>query len=84
MSIAARHHRTTTTLADAQIQDALKRRLARILITFAVIALAVAGVWVGIVFREYLDQIIVTALAAILVPYTVYQVVRFFRDSDDG
>ncbi|HDH5422544.1 TPA: hypothetical protein PIH69_002963 [Staphylococcus aureus] len=83
MSIAARHHRTAAKLTDAQIQAALLQRLTRILITLATLALAVGGAWVGIVFREYIDRIIITAVALVVVPYAIYHVVRFFRDTDD-
>lgn len=83
MSIAARHHRPAVKLSDAQIQATLLRRLTRVLITLATLVLAIGGAWVGIVFREYIDRIIITAVALVVVPYAIYHVVRFFRDPDD-
>lgn len=83
MSIAARNHRTSTKLSDAQIQAALVGRLRRVLIALTTIALAVGGAWVGIVFSEYVDRIIITAIAAVIVPYAIYHVILFFRDADD-
>ena len=83
MSVAARHHRTAEKITDARIQEVLLRQLMRILIILATIALAAAGAWVGFVFREYLDRIVVTAIAAVVVPYAIYLVVQFFRNPDD-
>jgi len=83
MSIAARHHRTAPKLTDAQLHATILRRVVRILTAIAVIAGAIGAAWAGIVFREYVDRIIVTTIATIVVPFAIYQVVRFFRDPDD-